>query len=323
MTHKIAFLYEPEFVPPQIIRMAEERLAPGFELTLVETESANSSRRAAVGAADFIIGYPAELSPEELQSAAKLKLLQILSAGYEYLDLDSFRERHIPVANNGGANAPTVAEHAILLILAVFKKLPMHHNTLVDGVWLGAEETLRMRELRGKALGIVGFGRIGQEIARIAQGFQTVTIYNDLKAVSETLEEETRATYAPLDTLLRQSDVVTIHTALTPQNHGLINASNLALMKSSAIVINTARGPVIDEPALIEALQNGTIAGAGLDVFVDEPLGKDSPLVSLPNVVLTPHTAGITLDTWARRIEFGFSNIERVAAGEPPQSVIS
>ena len=117
--------------------------------------------------------------------------------------------------------------------------------------------------------------------------------------------------------------MVTIHTALPEQNHGLINARNLSLMKSSAIVINTARGPVIDEPALIEALQNGTIAGAGLDVFVDEPLGKDSPLVSLPNVVLTPHTAGITLDTWARRIEFGFSNVERVAAGEPPQSVIS
>ena len=323
MTTQIAFLFEAEFVPPQVIQMVEDRLAPGFELTFVDTESPSASRRAALAAADFVIGYPAELSPAELQSATKLKLLQILSAGYEYLDLDSFRERNIPVANNGGANAPTVAEHALLLILAVFKKLPLHHNTLVNGIWLGAEETLRMRELRGKTLGIIGFGRIGQEIARIAQGFQTVTIYNDLTPVCETLEADTRATYAPLDTLLRQSDVVTIHTALTEQNHGLINARNLSLMKSSAIVINTARGPVIDEPALIEALQNGTIAGAGLDVFVDEPLGKDSPLVSLPNVVLTPHTAGITLDTWARRIEFGFSNVERVAAGEPPQSAIS
>ena len=190
------------------------------------------------------------------------------------------------------------------------------------GGW-GRKKPLRMRELRDKTLGIVGFGRIGQEIARIAQGFQTKTLYHDLVAAPSALEAETKAEYASLDALLTQSDVVTIHTALTAENHGLINAERLALMKSSAIVVNTSRGPVIDEPALIEALRSGTIAGAGLDVFVNEPLEKDSPLLSLPNVVLTSHIAGITLDTWSRRIEFGFSNVERVAAGEPPTSVIS
>ena len=323
MSQKIAFLYEEEYVPPEVIRMVLTRSPDGFELVLVGASAACASRTAAITQADYIIGYPADLSVEELDAATNLKLLQILSAGYEYIDLESYRTRDIPVANNGGANAPTVAEHAILLILAVFKKLPLHHNTLVEGGWLGAEETLRMRELRDKTLGIVGFGRIGQEIARIAQGFQTKTLYHDLVAAPSALEAETKAEYASLDALLTQSDVVTIHTALTAENHGLINAERLALMKSSAIVVNTSRGPVIDEPALIEALRSGTIAGAGLDVFVNEPLEKDSPLLSLPNVVLTSHIAGITLDTWSRRIEFGFSNVERVAAGEPPTSVIS
>ena len=323
MSQNIAFLYEDAFVPAAVISMVEQRSPAGFELTMLESNATRESRMAIIQAADFIIGYPAELSPSELEAATNLKLLQILSAGYEYLDLDSYRKREIPVANNGGANAPTVAEHAILLILAGFKKLPLHHNALLEGVWLGAEETLQMRELRGKTLGIVGFGRIGQEIARIAQGFQTQTLYYDLVAAPAALEEETKAKRVPLDTLLQESDVVTIHTALTEENHGFISAQKLALMKSSAILINTSRGPVVDEPALIDALLTGVIGAAGLDVFVNEPLEKDSPLLSLPNVVLTPHIAGVTLDTWSRRIEFGFSNVERVAAGGAPESVIS
>ena len=321
MSHKIVFLYEDEYVPPEILRVVEQRLSSGFELTLVEAR--DPSRLEAVSSADFIIGYPADLSVEELTAATNLKLLQILSAGYEYIELERYRERAIPVANNGGANAPTVAEHAILLILAVFKKLPLHHNTLLDGVWKGGEETLQMRELRGKTLGIIGFGRIGQEVARIAQGFQTRTIYYDLVPASASLETKTKAHAVPLEDLFCESDVITIHTALTDTSHGLVNAENLGLMKRSAIVVNTSRGPVIDEPALIDALKTGNIAGAGLDVFVNEPLETGSALLSLPNVVLTSHIAGVTLDTWSRRIEFGFSNVERMAGGGEPQSVIS
>ena len=182
-----------------------------------------------------------------------------MSAGYEWLDLDLLRELKIPLANNGGANAPTVAEHAILLILAVFKKLPMHHNSLHQGEWLESQETLRMRELRNKTLGIVGFGRIGQEVARIAQGFQTTTLYFDVVQAPEAVEQELGAKRVSLEDLLQQSDVVTIHTNLTDETKGIINAQNLSLMKSSAIVVNTSRGPVIDEPALIEALREGKL----------------------------------------------------------------
>lgn len=323
MSQKIAFVFEDELCPPEVLKMVEQRSTAGFELEFVGSQATPEERMAAVSSADFVIGYPGDLSAEELEAAASLKLLQILSAGYEYLDLDSYRSRNIPVANNGGANAPTVAEHAIMLILSVFKKLPLHHNAMVNREWLGAEETLRMRELRGKTLGIIGFGRIGQETARIARGFQTKTLYHDMIAAPQSVEQELAAKHVPLDTLLRESDVITIHTALTESSQGLINAERIALMKPSAILVNTSRGPVVDEPALIDALREGKIYGAGLDVFINEPLETDSPLLSLPNVVVTPHIAGVTLDTWSRRIEFGFSNVERVAAGEAPQSVIS
>lgn len=323
VSKQIAFFYEDEYCPDQVLTMVRDRSPDGFELVMVGSHTSPTARASIIASVDYIVGYPADLSAQELASAKNLKLLQILSAGYEYLDLDAYRARDIPLANNGGANAPTVAEHAILLILAVFKKLPLHHMSMVDRKWLGAEETLRMRELRGKTLGIVGFGRIGQEVARIARGFQTRTIYHDLVAAPATIETELAAERKPLETLLREADVVTIHTALNDQSNGLVNAQRLASMKPTAILINTSRGPVVDEAALIKALREGKIAGAGLDVFKNEPLETESPLPTLTNVVVTPHTAGITLDTWSRRIEFGFSNVERVAAGEAPLSVIS
>ena len=318
----IVFLYSQRFVPAQIIQMAQEQVPSGFTFELLEQDSPGETRLEKISQADFILAYPGNPSAEELHAAKQLKLFQILSAGYEWLDLDLFQKLGLPIANNGGANAPTVAEHAILLILAVFKKLPLHHNALHEKKWLGLQETLNMREFRGKTLGLVGFGRIGQEVARIAKGFQTTIFYYDTIRAATAVEQEVGAQLLPLDALLEQSDVVSIHTPLTDETKGIINARALGLMKSSAIVVNTSRGPVIDEPALIEALQNNRIAGAGLDVFTTEPLETDSPLLSLDNVVLTSHIAGVTLDTWSRRIAFGFANIERVADGQKPASVI-
>ena len=318
----IVFLYSQRFVPAQIIQMAQEQVPAGFTFELLEQDSPAETRLEKISQADFILAYPGNPSTEELHAAKRLKLFQILSAGYEWLDLDLFQKIGLPIANNGGANAPTVAEHAILLILAVFKKLPLHHNALHEGKWLGLQETLNMREFRGKTLGLVGFGRIGQEVARLAKGFQTTIRYYDTVRAAIAVEQEVGAQLLALDALLEQSDVVSIHTPLTDETKGIINARTLGLMKSSAIVVNTSRGPVIDEPALVEALQNKQIAGAGLDVFTTEPLGTESPLLSLDNVVLTSHIAGVTLDTWGRRIAFGFANIERVADGQAPESVI-
>lgn len=319
---KIVFLYSSRYVPEQIIDMAKAQVPAGFHLELLEQDTPADTRRDAIARADFMLGYPGNPTSEEIAGAKHLKLFQLISAGYEWIDLDAFRSVRIPVANNGGANAPTVAEHALLLILAVYKKLPLHHNTLHEGSWLGLQETLQMREFRGKTLGVVGFGRIGQELARLACGFQTNICYYDTVRAPAVLEQELRAELLPFDKLLGQADVVSIHTPLTAQTQGIINTRALKLMKPSAILINTSRGPVIDEAALIEALRENQIAGAGLDVFATEPMPTDSPLLALDNVVVTPHIAGVTLDTWARRLAFGFSNIERVAGGNAPESLI-
>ena len=320
---RIVFLYQEKFVPPEVIDMLRAHLPERFELDVVEQDNPSTDRHAAVTGADYVLGYPGDVLQTELQAATNLKLLQLLSAGYEHVDLDAFNTRAIPVANNGGANAPTVAEHSIMLMLAVYRKLPLHHNALHDGHWLGTDETLNMRELRGKTLGIVGFGKIGQEVARVSSGFQTRNLYFDAVRTSEAVEQELAVQYFPLPELLDQADVVTIHTALNEQSENLINAEMLALMKTSAILINTSRGPVVDEPALIEALRKSEIAGAGLDVFRHQPLDPHSPLLSLPNVVVTPHHAGVSLDTWTRRITFGYENIERVASGKPAEAIVS
>ena len=320
--HTIVFLYSRRSVPQQILDMAAAQTPSGFRLELLEQDAPAERRREKIARADFLLGYPGNPSQREIAVASRLKLFQVLSAGYEWLDLAAFQQVGIPVANNGGANAPTVAEHALLLILAVYKKLFLHHDSLHQGRWLGLQETLGMREFRAKTLGIVGFGRIGRYLARLANGFEaTIRYYDTVRAPAE-LERELSAVSLPLDELLGQADVVSVHTPLTERTQGIINARALSLMKTSAILVNTSRGPVVDEPALIEALRAKQIAGAGLDAFCDEPMLTDSPLLSLDNVVLTPHIAGVTLDTWARRISFGFANIQRVAAGQVPESVV-
>lgn len=320
--HTIVFLYSDRLVPPEVMEMVEGGVPEGFTLEPVEQGTSPEIRKKKIAQADFIIAYPGDPSADEINAATRLKLFQMLSAGHDWLNLSIFAHQGIPVANNGGANAPTVAEHAILLTLAVFKRLPEHHNALVNGHWVGATRTLQMRELRGKTVGILGFGRIGQEFARLARGFGTNILYNDTIQPSFSVREEIGAVYAPFDNLFERSDVISVHTPLTNTTKGMVDARALGLMKNSAILVNTSRGPVIDEAALIGALQNDEIAGAGLDVFSVEPLEGESPLFSLNNVVLTSHIAGVTLDTWSRRIAFGFANIQRVARGQEPESVV-
>jgi phosphoglycerate dehydrogenase-like enzyme len=179
-----------------------------------------------------------------------------------------------------------------------------------------------MFELRKKTVGIVGFGHIGREVARCLLGFQATTLYYDVARAAPEVEQEFKARQVPLEELLRQSDLVTLHTPLLPQTRALIGAPQLALMKPTAILVNTARGPIIDEVALYEALKAKRIMGAGLDVFMREPIDPKNSLLELDNVVISPHIAGSTYDTWFRRLDLAFGNITRVARGEAPAYVI-
>ena len=312
----IALIYKAGSIPDIIVKAAKKQTPEGFKLTVVKPGETDEKRRKVVATADYIITYG--LAFGDLDVAKSLKLLQLLSAGFDRLDLSAFKAAGVPVANNGGANGPTVAEHTIMLILSIFKKLPFHHNALTGGKWLGHQEALKMRELRGKQVGIVGFGKIGQDVARMANGFLANVAYADVNRAAPAVEKEFKAKPMTLDKLLETSDVITVHTPLNKGTRGLFGAKQFAKMKKTAIFINTARGEVMDQTALIAALDKGQIAGAGLDVFIPEPIGPGSPLFGRDNVVVTPHIAGTTIDTWSRRMEVAFENVVRVSKGKGP-----
>ena len=317
----IVFLYRVGHTPDLIVERALKEVPAGFSLTFSPVEETDEKRRALIADADYIIDYGRPF--DDLDVAKKAKLFQVLSAGFDRIDLDGLAKAGIPVCNNGGANAPTVAEHAIMLMLAIYKKLPTHHNGLHEGDWIGARHAMVMRELRGKQIGIIGFGKIGQEVARIAKGFLATAAVYDVFDVPQALKDEFSVSQMPLDELLKTSDIITAHVPLDDSTEGMMNKSAFAKMKPTALYIATSRGPVTVEADLIEALDQGIIAGAGIDVFEEEPTPKNNPLFGRDNVVVTPHNAGTSLDTWARRLDFAFANIQRVSRGEKPLAIVN
>jgi phosphoglycerate dehydrogenase-like enzyme len=298
-------------------------MAPsGFDLVLAQPGS--PAFVAALGGAEYMVCYPSVAMPDAFYAAApRLKLVQLLSAGYDAVDLQAARRAGVPVCNNGGANAISVAEHALMLMLAVSRRVIWQHTSVAGGRWRGNGPAPRMYELNNKALGIVGLGTIGKKVARLARAFGMRILYYDIARLSEDAEDALGVRFRLLRELLGESDVVSLHVPLDRSTRGMIGARELALMKPLAILINTSRGPVIDERALHAALAGGRIFGAGLDVFDPEPPAAGNPLLKLDNVVLTAHFAGPTWDNHVARFRNAFDNVQRVARGERPLWVVS
>jgi len=310
----------PQAAP--VMEIARELLPPGMELIVADPTKPDFYDAAAD--ADYYLGSPRfGIGNEFFRSAPKLKLVQLTSAGYDRVDLEAARKAKVPVANNGGANSVAVSEHAVMLMLAVYKKLVYHHLNVVSGTWRAKDfADVRTYELEGKRLGIIGLGNIGKKVARRVQGFDMDVRYYDVLRLTEDQEDALGVRFALFNELLRTSDVVTLHVPLNDVTRKMISTRELAMMKRSAILINTCRGPVVDEDALHQALTSGTIAGAGLDVMVEEPPKPQHPLFSLPNVTLTPHSAGPTWDNWTKAYRNGFDNIQRVESGQAPFWVV-
>ena len=312
------------FAPKQndaIMEIARSLTPPGFELVVAEPGSPEFYEAAPT--AEFYLGLARQMGGEFFRSATKMRLVQLISAGYDHVDIEAARKAKVPVANNGGANAIAVAEHTIMLMLAVLKRVVRFHNDVVAGKWrAGNPNDSRIYELAGKTLGIVGLGNIGKKVARRAAAFDMAVQYYDIARLTEDQEDAIGARFVLLEELLRTSDVVSLHVPLTDRTRNLLGSRELGMMKKSAIVVNTCRGPVIDEDALHRALTSGQIAGAGLDVFVEEPPKPNNPLFALPNVTLSPHSAGPTWENWTARFRNGFDNIQRVAAGDKARWVI-
>ncbi|HET8530733.1 MAG TPA: 2-hydroxyacid dehydrogenase [Methylomirabilota bacterium] len=312
------------FAPKQsdaVLEIARSLTPAGFELLIADIGTPEFY--AAAAQAEYYLGLARQMGGEFFRSAPNLKLVQLLSAGYDRVDIEAARKAKVPVSNNGGANAIAVAEHTIMLILAVLKRVVRFHNDVVAGKWrVGGFDDQRVYELSRKTLGIVGLGNIGKKVARRAAAFDMAVQYYDIARLTEAEEDALGVRFVLLPELLRTSDVVSLHVPLDDSTRHLIGARELAQMKPDAILINTCRGPVVDEAALHAALESGQIAGAGLDVLVEEPPATNHPLFTLPNVTLTPHSAGPTWENWTARFRNGFDNIQRVAAGRAPKWVI-
>jgi phosphoglycerate dehydrogenase-like enzyme len=300
--------------------LVTDQTPPGIDFTLASMGMPEDQMIDLVKDADFLMVFPGRLPDRVMQSARKCRLIQVLSAGYDQINLKLANDLGIPVANNGGANSVAVSEHAIMLILATYRRLLHYANYVKAGGWRPSQDRkIDVFEFEGKTLGLVGIGNIAQKVARRARAFDANVLYYDKYASLPPTEEEALGVKGvSLDELLRTSDVVSVHVPLTRETRHMIGKAELAMMKPTSIIINTARGGIIDEAALVEALQSGSIAGAGLDVLEHEPPEPNDPLVQLDNVIVTPHTAGPTLESFPKRAANGFANIMRVWKGEPP-----
>jgi phosphoglycerate dehydrogenase-like enzyme len=311
-----------EPIPEDLHALAAELVPAGFRLQVVASRDRAELLRLAPEA-DFLLVATARVDEELLRAAPRLRLVQHQGVGYDNIDLDACRRAAIPVALTPEGTTIGVAEHTLLLILALFRHLLTVDAAVRRGEWPVWSMRSRSVELAGKTVGLIGFGRIGREVARRARAFDTTIVYHDSVRAPAAIETELGATSVARDDLLRQADVVSLHAPLTAETRGLIGERELRLMRPQAVLINTARGALVDEPALARALAEEWIAGAGLDVLGQEPPHPDNPLLTAPNVILTPHVAAGTRDAYRTKMRAVFSNMQRVARGAAPRNQVA
>ncbi|MFG2526424.1 2-hydroxyacid dehydrogenase [Streptomyces sp. NPDC048516] len=292
-------------------------------VTIVETTDEDP---AALREAHLLITGLGPVTAGHLAAAPDLELVQCASHGFDYVDLEAARARGIPVCNIGssGAEKQNVAEQTFALMLALAKQLVPAHTALTEADWALPRLQQSITELSGKTLGIIGLGHIGEEVARRALAFDMDIVYTGPKPVApETAARLGGARHIGLDELLRTSDYISLHAPLTERTRHLLDAARLALLKPTAFVINTARGALIDQDALADALAAGTLAGAGIDVFDPEPPTAALRLLKAPNVVLSPHVAGVTRETLVRIALAAVQNVLGHLEGKPLRDIVS
>lgn len=278
---------------------------PGSEDTLIER----------IRDAEVVINIrsSSKFTARVFASCPKLKLLSLWGTGTDNVDLAAASQHGVTVTNTPGVAAVSIAEHSLALLFAVARRLPVIDARVRQGEWPRGSSV----QLNGRTLGVIGLGAIGRQFARIAQGIGMRVIcwtMNPNPALGFSLVPD-------LDTLLRESDVVSMHLRLSDRTHHMLGKEQFALMKKGVIFINTARGPIVDEAALIQALASGHVAGAGLDVFEVEPLPAGHPLTEMPNVVLTPHSAGITPEVLEAGLALSIENVWNFYSGSPTHVV--
>ena len=299
-----------------VLEIVRKCAPDGFDVRVLE-ENTEAELITRVGDADYILASGrVRIGRAVLESAKRLKMIQRTGVGLDSLDLDQIRAAGIPLYVNQGVNAQSVAEHAVLLILACLRRLTLADANSKRGIWKSKEQAIVTRELSGRTVGIVGLGNIGRRVAAILKAFDAQVLYFDAFRRDTEAENALGIRYVPLEQLFRQSDVVTLHCPLGSDTQALVNERTLDQMKDGVVVVNTARGGLIDEAALLKAVETGKVAFAGLDVHAREPYGADDALVQSDHVIATPHIGGVTYDAFYQMISKAMENIRLFEQGE-------
>jgi len=318
-TRKVLYL---SHAPEEVYDVIRAAAGPDVDLRTLERDD-DEERKAKIADADIVIVAAYRLSAPLIAAARRLRFVQHQGVGYhDTIDLDALTRTGARLAITPAGTTIGVAEHAVLLALAVLRRLTFLDAELRQGRWHINTLRSEARELRGKTVGYIGMGRIGQAAAERFRAFATTGLYYDpAPALPPEQAEALGLCRADLEGVLAASDIVTLHIPLTPATRHLIDRAALARMKRGAVLINTARGPIVHEAALIEALESGHLGGAGLDVFEEEP-PRDSPLFGMRNVVLTPHVSAANLDAFQEKMRSVFDNIARFGRGEPLENEV-
>ncbi len=310
--------------PPAAIREAAEKVAPaGHSLHFISEDAPDYEKH--LSEADILIGVPRkQLDASFFAKASKLRLIQLLRRGVDKVDAESAKAKDLQLATIGDLTAPFVAEHALAMILSLGRALPYQSRLVREGRWLDAKPWQlphgkvdqvpfsQCTGVRGKTLGLLGMGNIGKHVAVMARAMGMKVQATTHQPAGGNWEG---VPFVDLSVLLPSSDFVSVHLTLTAETNGILSAERLAQMKKGAFLINTARGQLVDEAALVRALESGHLAGAALDTLCQEPPAADHPLLQRDDVLVTPHSGWLGQESWATVLGFGFENIERFLAG--------
>jgi D-3-phosphoglycerate dehydrogenase len=301
---------------PEVLQVVQPLVPEGFTLDVLPEPGHGALLRAAPHADYFLASGRVPIDAEVVKAATRLRMVQRTGVGTDGLDRQALQQRGIPVYVNPGVNARSVAEHTVLLMLALLRNLPGVDARLRSGKWLKNETGLQMRSLEGRTVGLLGLGHIGRHVTRMLAPFGVQLHYYKPQPLSVQEEQELGVTYCQREALLREVDILCILCPLNDDTRNSLDRAALASMKPGAFLVNTARGGIVDQPALVEALRSGHLAGAAVDVFAQEPPDAEDELLKLSNTVVTPHVAGLTRETFTAMLGGALENIRRFHVGD-------
>ena len=308
--------------PDSLKNLIRQKLsATGWTVHEVSYEEIHKLGDIDLEAVNGVLLAPARrIPPDYLKRLKSCALMQVWSSGYDKFNIDDARKFGISVANNHGANATSVAEHTMLLMLGVSRRAPEMHSRVVDGRWEGNDHGMNSCSLNGKTLGIIGMGRIGSRVALRAAAFGMIVVFTDPEVTEEEAPAGTRK--VSWETLLETSDYISLHIHHNDETRGMINHAAFSQMVRRPFLINASRAELIDKPGLLQALEDGMIRGLGIDAHYEEPTSAADPLWKFDSVFASPHVAGSTVDSYEETIDACLANVTRAISGEKPSGLL-